>query len=102
MKMYKNISEIIMLLHIPYYLDTILHHVFLDIGVYAYGSSKYFDTMHSKYIQSKIMHNVLKACVILQKKFSPICESAPFTKFVIKAIYGMWNNNWIQLLFHIP
>ena len=25
-----------------------------------------------------------------------ICESAPFT--VIKAIYGIWNNNWIQVL----
>ena len=31
-----------------------------------------------------------------------ICESAPFTNFAIKAIYGMRNNNWIQLLFRIP
>ena len=31
-----------------------------------------------------------------------ICESTPFTNFAIKAIYGMWNNNWIQLLFRIP
>ena len=30
------------------------------------------------------------------------CESAPFTNFTIKTIYGMQNNNWIQLLFRIP
>ena len=24
------------------------------------------------------------------------CESAAFTNFAIKAIYAMWNNNWIQ------
>ncbi len=24
-----------------------------------------------------------------------ICENSPFTNFAIKAIYGMWNNNWM-------
>ena len=62
----------IMLLHIPYYLNTILRHVFLDVGVCAYGSPQYLDTLHGKHVQSKIILNVLKAWVILQKKFSPI------------------------------
>ena len=35
---YKTISKMIMLLHIPYYLDTILRHVFLDVGICAYWS----------------------------------------------------------------
>ena len=30
-----------------------------------------------------------------------ICEDVVLTNFVIKAVYSMWNNNWIQLLFHI-
>ena len=29
------------------------------------------------------------------------CECTVFTNFAIKEIYSMWNNNWIQLLFHI-
>ena len=29
------------------------------------------------------------------------CEVTSFTNFVIKAIYTIWNNNWIQLLFRI-
>jgi hypothetical protein len=55
--MYKTISEMIMLLHIPYYLDTILCHVFLDVGVCVYGSpiviEGYFDTLHRKHIRVK-------------------------------------------------
>ena len=31
-----------------------------------------------------------------------ICEDVVFTNFVIKAIYELRNNNWIQLLFRIP
>ena len=72
MKVYKTISEMIMLLHIPYYLDTILRHVILDVGVCAYWSPHYFDTLHGEHIQSKFMRNVLKAWFILQKKMSPI------------------------------
>ncbi len=29
------------------------------------------------------------------------CEDTVFTNFAIKAIYAMWNNNWIQLLLRI-
>ena len=60
----------IILLHIPHYLDTILCHVFLDVGVCVYGSPQYFDTLHGKHVQSKIMRNVLRVWVILQKKIS--------------------------------
>ena len=37
----------------------------------AYGSPQYFDTFDGEHIESKIMHNVLKAWVILQKKMRP-------------------------------
>jgi hypothetical protein len=37
----------------------------------AYGSPQYFDTLDGEHIESKIMHNVLKAWVILQKKMRP-------------------------------
>ena len=36
----KTISEMIMLLHIPYYLDTVLSHVFHDLSVCAYWVSQ--------------------------------------------------------------
>ena len=37
----------------------------------AYGSPQYFDTLDGEHIESKIMRNVLKAWVILQKKMRP-------------------------------
>ena len=62
----------IILLHIPYYLDTVLIHVFPNVSVCAYWSSKNFDTLHGEHIQSEIMYDVLKVWDILQKKLSPI------------------------------
>ena len=63
--MNKTIRERIMLLHFPYYLETVLCHVFLDVCVCTYGSPQYFDTLDGKLIESKILRNVLKAWVIL-------------------------------------
>ena len=38
----------------------------------AYGSPQYFDTLDGEHIESKIMRNVLKAWVSLQKKINPL------------------------------
>ena len=65
MKMNKTISERIMHDRIIYYLETVILHVVFNVHVCANGS-------HGEHIESKIMHNVLKVWVSLQKKFSPL------------------------------
>ena len=60
------------------------------------------------------MSCILAFCVILSSPSFPChlffihkllklqnCEGGAFTNFVIKAIYAMWNNNWVQVLFRI-
>ena len=42
-----------------------------NVKVCANGSPQDFDALDGEHIESKIMHNVLKTWVILQKKFSP-------------------------------
>ena len=59
----------------------------------------------SSQLKSKVGHILAKAAALrinLNYRWCTYCESAPFTNFAIKAIYGMRNNNWIQLLFRIP
>ena len=58
--------------HIIYYLETVILQVVLNEDVCAYGSPQYFDVFDGEHIESKIMHNVLKVWVSLQKKFSPL------------------------------
>ncbi len=70
-KVNKTISERIMLVHILYYLETVMLHVFLNVDVCAYVSPQYFDALDGEHIESKIMRNVLESWVILQKKISP-------------------------------
>ena len=44
----------------------------IGVGVSDYWSPQNFDTLYGEHIQSKIMRDVLKVWVILQKKLSPI------------------------------
>ena len=59
------------MLDIIYYLEKLILHVFLNVDVCAYGSAQSFDALDGEHIESKIMRNVLKAWVSLQKKISP-------------------------------
>ena len=71
----ETISAMNMLVHVPYYLETILSHVILDVSVHAYWGPQYFNTLHGEHIRSEILRNVLKAWVVLQKNLknlSPI------------------------------
>ena len=72
LKVNKTIIERIMLDRIIYYLETVILHVVLNEDVCAYGSPQYFDAFDGEHIETKIMRNVLKAWVSLQKKFSPL------------------------------
>ena len=51
---------------------------------------------------SRLLTSSLSLGVPVPRATQCMCESAPFTNFAMKAIYGMRNNNWIQLLFRIP
>ena len=51
--MNKTISERIMLLYIPYYLETALSNMYLDVSVGAYWGPQYFNTLHREHIREK-------------------------------------------------
>ena len=100
---YKTISEIVMLVHIPCDLDTILSHLILDVSVCAYWSPKYFNTLHGEHIQSEILLNVLKAWVILQKNLrliihvtccGALSQEHGFTEIEIKVAIQF--ETWLQ------
>ncbi len=57
---------------IIYYLETVILYVVLNEDVCGYGNPQYFDDFDGERIESKIMRNVLKSWVSLQKKFSPL------------------------------
>ena len=65
--MNKTISERIVLTRIINYLETVILHIVFNVNVCAQGSPQYFDALDGELIESKIMCNVLKAWVILQK-----------------------------------
>ena len=72
--MNKTISEriVVVFTHIINYLETVILHIVLNVNVCAQGSPQYFDVLDGEHIGSKIMRNVLKDWVVLQKKLSPL------------------------------
>ena len=67
MIMNKTVSERIVLTRTINYLETVILHIVFNVNVCAQGSPQYFDTLDGEHIGSKIMRNVLKAWVVLQK-----------------------------------